>query len=258
RYGSRGVLIRIVLWWSAFTALTGAAIGGVSLFVVRFLFGAGEAGPLPNSARVISRWFPARERGPAQGMGTMSSLIGAVGSPIIAERLIQRFGWRYAFVIFGAVGVVWVLAFTRWFCDEPAEHPSVSKHELDDIKGGVQQIHLSGTHPSVPWRLVLSSPNVWLLGFTTTCSAFASYLYYTWYPTYLIEARAVPTEVAGWLTSLVLAGGAVGCLIGGFLGRWAVQRTGERRWSRRALGAGGLLVAAASLSASVHANAPSN
>jgi len=59
RIGSRFVLTRIVIWWSLFTALTGASWGFSSLVLVRFLFGAGEAGAYPNAARVISRWFPA-------------------------------------------------------------------------------------------------------------------------------------------------------------------------------------------------------
>ena len=63
RFGGRFVLTRIVIWWSVFTALTGAAWGLASLLVIRFLFGAGEAGAYPNAARVMSRWFPAAERG---------------------------------------------------------------------------------------------------------------------------------------------------------------------------------------------------
>jgi len=81
RYGSRGVLVRIVLWWSAFTALTGAATGLVSLLVIRFLFGAGVAGALPNTARVLARWFPDNERGAAQGAVTTSMLLGGVVAP---------------------------------------------------------------------------------------------------------------------------------------------------------------------------------
>src|SRR5207244_3080579 len=68
RLGSRAVLTRIVLRWSAFTALTGACAGFVSLLFVRFLFGAGEAGAFPNAMRVIARWFPLRERGRVQGV----------------------------------------------------------------------------------------------------------------------------------------------------------------------------------------------
>ena len=62
RFGSRGVLTRIVVWWSIFTALTGAAWGLVMLVVVRFLFGAGEAAALPNAARVLREWFPDTSR----------------------------------------------------------------------------------------------------------------------------------------------------------------------------------------------------
>src|SRR5688572_13353450 len=60
RYGSRGVIARVVIWWSLFTALTGAAVGLGSLLLIRFLFGAGEAGAFPNAARVVTRWFPER------------------------------------------------------------------------------------------------------------------------------------------------------------------------------------------------------
>src|SRR5436189_1303649 len=67
RVGSRRVLTRIVLWWSAFTIATAAAFNYASLFTVRFLFGIGEAGAWPNAARVFTRWIPARERGRVQG-----------------------------------------------------------------------------------------------------------------------------------------------------------------------------------------------
>ena len=72
RWGDRSraaaVLTRIVVWWSVFTALTGAAPGSSRWSLVRFLFGAGEAGAFPNAARVMSRWFPVGERGRVQGV----------------------------------------------------------------------------------------------------------------------------------------------------------------------------------------------
>ena len=81
RFGSRGVLTRIVLWWSAFTALTGAATGLVMLVAVRFLFGAGEAGAYPNAARVVARWFPRAQRGAPQGLMLPSAQSGATIAP---------------------------------------------------------------------------------------------------------------------------------------------------------------------------------
>src|SRR5215467_2028728 len=93
RYGSRRVLIRIVLWWSIFTALTGCVwnfswglwpsiVNGFTLLlVVRFLFGAGEAGALPNAARVISCWFPPGRRGPPQAWISASAQFGGAFAP---------------------------------------------------------------------------------------------------------------------------------------------------------------------------------
>src|SRR4051794_27621066 len=99
--GPRGVLTRIVLWWSAFTMLTGAATGYQSLKTIRFLFGAGEAGAFPNVARSFSRWFPIRERGRANGVLFLGSRLGGMLSAPIALLLIARWGWRASFVAFG-------------------------------------------------------------------------------------------------------------------------------------------------------------
>src|SRR3989441_4400575 len=108
--GPRRVLTRIVLWWSAFTMLTGAARGFMSLVAIRFLFGAGEAGAFPNVARSFSRWFPARERGRANGVLFLGSRLGGMLSAPVALFVIARWGWRTSFVVFGTIGIVWARA----------------------------------------------------------------------------------------------------------------------------------------------------
>jgi sugar phosphate permease len=252
RFGSRGVLTRIVLWWSAFTALTGAVTGLPMLLIVRFLFGAGEAGALPNAARVVTRWFPSGRRGTAQGLVNTSTLVGGAVAPAAMAYLIGGIGWRWAFVIFGGLGVVWAAAFHRWFRDNPAEHPAVNESERRLIAGDAPGDPAGTPHPPVPWAYVLTSPNVWLLGGVITCSAFTSYLYFTWYPKYLQDARGEPAERAGLLASLVLAGGAAGFLLGGYLSDWLTRLTGERRRSLQGLGCGGLGSASLSLYVAVH------
>src|SRR5437763_9762800 len=117
--GPRRVLTRIVVWWSAFTMLTGAARGFVSLLSIRFLFGAGEAGAFPNVSRVFSRWFPLRERGTANGVLFLGSRVGGMLSAPIALLLIGRWGWRAAFILFGALGIVWSAGWWTWFRDRP-------------------------------------------------------------------------------------------------------------------------------------------
>ena len=105
--GPRRVLTRIVLWWSAFTMLTGAVQGYRSLLAVRFLFGAGEAGAFPNAVRSFSLWFPARESGRANGVLFFGSRLGGALTAPLALALIQWWGWRASFVAFGCIGVVW-------------------------------------------------------------------------------------------------------------------------------------------------------
>jgi MFS family permease len=275
RYGSRGVLTRIVLWWSLFTALTGCVWsftldtgyelllpgtervvpllvnGFVVLLVIRFLFGAGEAGALPNSARVIARWFPPGQRGPAQGLMNTAMLIGGAATPVLAAYLIKEVGWRWAFVLFASLGLFWSAGFYSWFRDDPAEHPSVNDAERRLIAAGNTHTPQGEHHPPIPWGRVLTSANVWLLGGIISCSAFVTYLYFFWYPTYLEDGRGVKPILSGWLSSLVLTGGALGSVLGGYLHDALVRQTGSRRWSRRLIGCTGLGSAAMFLAASV-------
>lgn len=261
RFGSRKVLIRIVLWWSAFTALTGVVwkwsfdmgfglfglptVLNASLLVlmlIRFLFGAGEAGAMPNIARVLTRWFPRSSRGRAQALITTATLIGGTLAPITAAFLIDAVTWRWAFVLFGLLGVMWAAAFATWFHDDPSRHPHVNPAELRLIRalGNEAAEH----HDAIPWGQVFRSPNVWVLGGVTTCTAFLTYLFFTWYPTYLQEGRGVAQADAGGLTGMVLAGGAVGSLAGGFLHDFLLQWTGSRSATRRGIGFVGLVSAA--------------
>jgi MFS family permease len=256
RYGSRGVLTRIVLWWSAFTALTGAATGLVMLLVVRFLFGAGEAGALPNAARVLSRWFPAGARGIAQGTVITSALVGGAVSPVVTQSLLSAVGWRWSFVLLGVPGVLWAVFFYWWFRDDPAQHSAVNEQERQYIQGDVAPSASAEPHPPVPWRQVLTSANIWLLGGVISCGAFTTYLFFSWYPTYLKEARAVTPMASGWLASMVLAGGAIGSTAGGYLSDWLVRLTGNRRWSRRAIGSVSMGSGAVAMVASIYCDSP--
>lgn len=275
RFGSRGVLTRIVLWWSAFTVLTGCVwpfcldsgyripLPGIAtpvpllfdslvlLLLIRFLFGAGEAGALPNAARVVARWFPPGGRGPAQGLINTAALIGGAVAPVVAAYVIELCGWRWTFILFGLLGVIWAWGFYRRFRDSPAEDPAVNEAERRLITAGVPSLQRSEP-PPVPWGCVLRSANVWLLGGVITCSAFVTYLYFFWYPTYLEKARGVTPILGGWLTSMVLAGGAVGATLGGYLSDHLVRLTGDRRRSRRMIGCCGLSAGALALLASVH------
>lgn len=246
RFGSRGVIARVVVWWSIFTALTGLAFGLWPLIAVRFLFGAGEAGAFPNVARVVTHWFPATERGFARGAISTTSLVGGALAPPLAAYLINLAGWRWTFGIFGIVGIVWAAIFYWWFRDNPAEHSAVSEAEREHI-GAPATSDKNHAHSPIPWGTVLTSPNVWLLGTIQMVSATLFYMQFQWFPTYLKEARGLPAEQAAWFTSIVIFGGALGCFTGGLFSDWMLRTFRDRKWSRRFCGGGCLLLAASSL-----------
>ena len=159
RYGSRGVLTRIVIWWSVFTALTGAAGGFLMLLLVRFLFGAGEAGALPNSARVLREWFPESSRGWAQGLVTTAMMVGGAAAPMASQALIDSVGWRWSFGVFGIIGLVWAAAFYLWFRDNPADHPATNQAERQLIAEG--KIPPRKRCPSIPKSWLQTLPSTW-------------------------------------------------------------------------------------------------
>ncbi|OMP13831.1 Major facilitator superfamily [Corchorus olitorius] len=107
RLGAKRLLVRVVLWWSFFTVLTGFSTGFVMLLVVRFLFGIGEAGAYPNISIALSKWLPAFERGKGQALIWAASRIGAGLTPILVIPIQQQYGWQMSFYVLGGVGLLW-------------------------------------------------------------------------------------------------------------------------------------------------------
>jgi MFS family permease len=255
-HGSRGVLTRIVIWWSAFTALTGFAWGLWSLLAIRFLFGAGEAGALPNSARVLRVWFSDANRGRAQAFVATSMLMGGTFSPFVSQWLMDAVGWRMTFAVFGLLGAAWAVAFYSWFRDDPASHPAANEAERRLIATGRRGEDVSPTHEPIPWSLVLRSADVWLLGLAMVTMAATYNLLISWYPKYLQEARGVSASDSGLYSSFVLGTGAVGCLLGGWLTDRLTNGFAGRRWGRTLQSVVGAGLAAAALGGSLCVDSP--
>src|SRR5690242_3558571 len=121
RFGPRSVLMRIVLWWSFFTAATGWAWNFASLVCTRFFFGAGEAGCFPNLTKAFTTWLPERERVRAQGIMWLSARWGGAFTPPLVALVMAFVGWRHSFEIFGLIGVVWAIVFFRWYRNDPRD-----------------------------------------------------------------------------------------------------------------------------------------
>ena len=159
RYGPRKTLVRVVLWWSFFTAATGWAWSLGSLIAVRFLFGMGEAGCFPNLTRAFSTWLRPEERVRGQSILWLGARWGGAFTPLLVAGVLAVVSWRVSFSIFAWLGVVWAVVFYRRFRDEPGDHPSVNAAERALLAGNPPVAR----HGRVPWRSFLGSRTTWLL-----------------------------------------------------------------------------------------------
>lgn len=236
RIGARKVLTRIVLWWSAFTALTGAVTSYPMLLAVRFLFGAGEAGAFPNCASAVSRWVPASERARAVSVFWMATATGGALSPPIVVSIEQGHGWRAAFFAFGSLGVFWSAIWYWWFRDSPAEKKGVSVEEREKIGSPVTR---SGHR--IPWSALLRNGNFLrlLVMYHTYC--WGAYFYLSWLHTYLQVGRRLTENQMEVASALPSCAGFAGVVAGGFLSD-RLARTHSLRFARCSIGATGLIV----------------
>jgi len=244
RVGPRRVLTRIVLWWSAFTTLTGTVSNFSILLLVRFCFGMGEAGAYPNAAAVIARWIPPLHRARAWGTVWMTAQIGAAISPLLVVPIQARYGWQGSFYVFGFLGVIWSAVWYAWFRDSPAEKAGVSARELQEI--GEEP---PGSHGGVPWRQALRSRELWRITAIGACYVYAIAFFQSWLQTYLVKGRGY-TEAALVLSSLPYIVGACANGIGGLASNSLVRRFGLKA-GRRAIGVVGLEFAAIFMAATI-------
>ena len=227
RVGTRRVLARIVLWWSSFTILTGAAFNYVSLVVTRFLFGAGEAGAWPGAARTFARWIPQQERGRVQGIFFAGAHLAGGLTPMLVAALLPWLTWRGVFVVFGMIGFVWVAVWQAWFRDEPAEHPSVNAAERELILAGRR---VGGSHPTGWhfWGRLLARRNTVALCVMYFPNSFAVYFCMTWLATYLSERHGLGHTQLAFFAGLPLIMSILGDLLGGAVTDLASRRFGLR------------------------------
>ena len=250
--GPRSTLLRVVLWWSAFVALTGFTgmtlpggiyIGFMSLVFIQFLFGVGEAGAFPNIAKALYNWFPPGDRGfaksaiwsSARWMGGLTPLVWV----LLTADGFAGMHWREAMWLFAAAAAGWCVVFFFVFRNKPADHPKVNAAELAMIDAGrpatVGRVH-------VPLGKIIRSRNLWAVCLMYMVTNFCWYfLMYNHPPMMQAEYKDWAATNGGKVLLALLSGaplfvGSFGCLLGGLLSDRYIRRTGDRKWGRRLFG----------------------
>jgi len=218
RFGERMGMAACIVWWSICTMLTSLARGALSLGVFRFLLGIGEPGNYPAALRACTRWFPKAERGLPIAVFSSGSSVGNVLAPPLIAGLTLVFGWRSAFILPGALGLLWTVGWL-WIYRLPEQHAGIKPEELAALReesdektaatgGGAASAHRR-------WVDLLKDRNVLAL----VCARFISdpvwYFYLFYIPDYLKAERGFSLKDIGLFAWIPFVGGTLGGMFAG-------------------------------------------
>lgn len=229
KYGARRILTVIVIVWSFFTGLTAKAWNYMSMLLIRFLFGAGEAGAFPAINRAVVSWIPLNERGIVTGINFSGSRLGAAFAMPLLSVIIMDWGWQNTFYLLGGFGIFFAIIWFLLFKDKPEEHPFLSIKEKDFIISNRQAI--TAVEVKLPFKQIIVQRNMWLAMLQYFCSNFTFFFALTWLYPHIKDKFHLEAVAAGWYAALPLLAGAAGNWLSGW---WMdrIYKKGTYRKSR--------------------------
>lgn len=248
RFGTRkGMAWSIVTWSVAgMSHALASTVGGFS--AARFALGLGESGNFPGAIATVAEWFPARERALATGIFNAGSNVGAILVPIFVPGIVLRWGWHTAFIITGALGLLWVVAWLVLY-QRPAVHPKVSAAELAHI----QSDPVESTAP-IPWRELLRHRQTWAFAAAKFLTDPIWWFYLYWLPKFLDARYGIHLDTVAAPLIVIYLVADVGSIGGGWLSSWLIARGATVNRARKTA----LLIAAVCIVPTMFApNAPS-
>lgn len=230
RFGPRKVLAGIIFIWSLFTALTGMVRTYAGMLIVRFLFGAGEAGAFPGISRAVYSWIPMKERGIVQGINFSGSRVGAALAMPLVAGMITALGWRASFVVLGIAGIVFAVLWYLLFRNRPEEMKGISEKERAFIIASRQQPEAIKPPPLTADRL-FGSRNMWMAMLQYFGSNFTFFFALTWLLPHLKKTYDLELMQAGIYAAAPFVAGAIGNWVSGSIvdaiykaGKWKLSR----------------------------------
>ncbi len=231
RIGTKRGLTLSIIWWSIANMLTAFGAGVASFSFFRGLLGVGEAGNYPAALKAIAEWFPKAERSNAVGILNAGPGLGAIiAPPLIASWLIPTYGWRAAFVVTGALGLLWLLAW-QWLYYKPEEHPNITAKELEML----QREHARHANTGkTSWLQFLRHKEVWGLMLSRFVCDGVFYFFAFWLPQYLSNVRGFNLKQIGASAWIPYLAADLGSIFGGWLGGYLIARgmslNASRKW----------------------------
>ena len=231
RFGPRLLYAISLIAWSVVTLLQGFIKGFTGLFGLRLATGAFEAPAYPANNRIVTSWFPDNERASTIAVYTSGQFIGlAFLTPALAA--IEHFtGWRGLFIITGSIGIIWGIIW-YYIYRNPAEHPKITRAELDYIEKGGGLVNRAIGDKSVSnekfqWhnlKEVFMHRKLWGIYIGQFAVNSTLWFFLTWFPTYLVKYRGLNFLKSGFLASAPFLAAFAGLLLSGFLSDFLVKK----------------------------------
>ena len=251
RVAPRVLYATLILLWSAATILLGFTYSVVGLMAIRMVIGALEAPSYPINNRVVTTWFPERERATAIGFYTSGQFVGIAFLTPLLVWIQSRVGWHMVFVVTGGLGLVWAGVWYALY-HEPRESGRTNTAEIEEIRagGGLVDLDAGGASArkrfsSADLRRVLSSRKLWGVYLGQFALTSTLWFFLTWFPTYLVQERGMDFVKAGFLASLPFLAAFVGVLCSGVLSDAMVRRGASLGVARKVPIVTGLLLSTA-------------
>ncbi|SEL84182.1 MFS transporter [Parapedobacter koreensis] len=232
--GSRLGYFILIVWWSIANMLHGLVSNVMGLGIARFLLGIGEGGAFPGSAKVVSEWFPKKERALAFGIFNTGSSVGAVVAPPVIALIIATWSWQWTFFIFGIVGLVWAAVWWMVYA-VPSRSKFVTAGERALIAAGQEEEQSVGqdTALHIPWISLFRYRKLWGLLAIKFLPDAGWYFFIFWLPKYLNDVRGLDIQGIGsyaWIPYAMAGGGS---FLGGWLSSFLLRKQFSLDLSRK-------------------------
>jgi MFS transporter, ACS family, hexuronate transporter len=212
-----GYAVAVVLW--SLASMAHAAVSSLFGFaVVRGALGFSESAVFPASIKCVAEWFPKKERALATGIFNAGTNLGALLTPLFVPWIAWRFGWRWAFVLTGALGFVWLL-FWLLLYRRPEDHPRCSAAELSYIQSDAPD-----TQAAVKWAELLPHRQTWAFAIAKFLTDPIWWFYLFWVPDFLQRQHGLPLIAIGLPIVVIYALSDVGSVAGGWMSSALLKR----------------------------------
>jgi ACS family hexuronate transporter-like MFS transporter len=228
RVGTKRGFICSIMLWSIAAMAHAFARGLASLSVFRCFLGFGEAGNWPGAAKTVAEWFPIRERAFGMAIFNSGAAIGSVVAPPLIVWLSLAYGWQTTFIATGSLGFAWLVLWLLFY-QTPDRHKWLSEDERRLIREGQRAEGVPDSLPAGPaaplsWRELLRYRQVWAIVLSRFFTDPVWWLYISWLPKYLSDARGFSLVKIGLFAWVPYVAADAGSLSGGWLSGYLISR----------------------------------